>query len=339
MSSSLSATSPIASSVQLAALTFILIALSSASVLAKDEQEDEASEQVKQLSAMMQRRPVIKLNANMFQTFVGRQSFPREYSFVLMMNALSPLRKCDACLEAAKEFEILAESFMNSPQSQANKLFFGLVDFDESSEIFHELDILTAPCILYFDSKADYRAPEKLGIQQLGFGAEMVSMWVRGKTGFRIVIKRPTSIVKPIMLSVLVLTVLAILYFSRNSLDLLLDRKTWAFASVAMVFAMTSGQMWNQIRGAPLVQYSRSQMIIINNQTNAQFVLESYLVMLMNASIAIGMMLVTGALRNEGAKHKVFSFRAGIFMLTIAFGLLLSTFRLKSPSYPYSLLF
>lgn len=302
----------------------------------------DLDDQIQQLNELMERRPVIKLNVDKFKRFIGSQSVPRNYSFIVMMTALSPQRSCHICRQAHEEFLVTATSFRNSPYFESKRLYFGSVDYDEGSDIFNSLGINSAPCFLYFNEKGNFKNPDELNIQRLGFGADVISRWVAEKTGMSIKIIRPPNLSVPIMMGLLVMTVLAILYMSRNSLTMLFNRNVWAISAVAIVLLMTSGQMWNHIRGAPLMQRGRNQNNYIHSSSSGQFVVETYLVMLMNAGILIGVILMTDALKSGDridGKRKKFLARAGFVMMVLFFSLLLSIFRQKSYGYPYRLLF
>lgn len=51
-----------------------------------------------------------------------------------------------------------------------------------------------------------------------------------------------------------------------------------------IVFAMTSGQMWNHIRGPPLMTRNRqgTGMTYIHSSSGAQFVIETYIVIILS---------------------------------------------------------
>lgn len=304
--------------------------------------ENNLEDQIQQLNDLMERRPIIKLNADKFKRFIGSQSVPRNYSFIVMMTALSPQRSCQICRQAHEEFMVTATSFKNSPHFEAKRLYFGSVDYDEGTDIFNSLGINSAPCFLYFSEKGNFKKPDELNIQRLGFGADVISRWITDKTGMTIKIVRPPNMSVPIMMFIFGLTFCAILFMCRNSLGNIFNRNVWAISAVAIVLLMTSGQMWNHIRGAPLMQRGRSQNNYIHSSSSGQFVIETYLVMLINAGIAIGMVLMTDALKTGGGgdgKRKKFVARVGLFMTVFFFSLLLSIFRQKSYGYPYRLLF
>lgn len=82
---------------------------------------------------MSAKKPIISLNLNKFKEFV--KSPPRDYSFVIMFTAMAASRRCAICQAVNDEYQIVANSFRFS-QAVNDKLFFGMVDFDEGSDIF-----------------------------------------------------------------------------------------------------------------------------------------------------------------------------------------------------------
>ena len=90
-------------------------------------------ERVQQLVDLSLKRPVIRLNGEKFKSYIGTKSLPRNYSFVVMMTALSPQRQCQICRQASDEFNIVANSWRYSPLF-SSKLFFGVIDYDEGKD-------------------------------------------------------------------------------------------------------------------------------------------------------------------------------------------------------------
>lgn len=82
---------------------------------------------------MSAKKPIVSLNLNKFKEFV--KSPLKDYSFVIMFTAMAPSRRCAICQAAYDEYQIVANSYRFS-QAFTNKLFFGIVDFDEGSDIF-----------------------------------------------------------------------------------------------------------------------------------------------------------------------------------------------------------
>lgn len=85
----------------------------------------------------------MNLNFQKFKDLV--KSPPRDYAFIVMFTAMAPARRCAICQHVYDEYLIVANSFRFSPEYN-HKLFFGVVDFDEGSEVFQmvsvEYDIL-----------------------------------------------------------------------------------------------------------------------------------------------------------------------------------------------------
>lgn len=97
-------------------------------------------EKVQQLTDMTAKKSIIPLNVNKFKDYV--KSPPRDYSFIVMFTAMAPSRRCAICQHVYDEYLIVANSFRFSP-SYNNKLFFGMVDFDEGSDIFQMVSNFT----------------------------------------------------------------------------------------------------------------------------------------------------------------------------------------------------
>lgn len=68
-----------------------------------------------------------------------------------MFTAMAQQRQCMICRVASDEFHIVANSFRYS-QAYSNKLFFGVVDFDEGSDIFNLVSIDIKKNLNLFDS-------------------------------------------------------------------------------------------------------------------------------------------------------------------------------------------
>ena len=130
-----------------------------------------------------------------------------------------------------------------------------------------------------------------------------------------------------------------LLYLRRNNLEFLQNKTAWGTLALFFVFAMISGQMWNHIRGPPLVQKAQGGVAYIHGSSKGQFVLETYFVSMMYGLIAFGMILLTEAATGKGdvGKRRLLAIM-GLVLLTFFFSLILSIFRSKKTSYPYTFL-
>ncbi|XP_073252496.1 dolichyl-diphosphooligosaccharide--protein glycosyltransferase subunit TUSC3-like isoform X2 [Porites lutea] len=108
-----------------------------------------------------------------------------------------------------------------------------------------------------------------------------------------------------------------------------------------IVFAMTSGQMWNHIRGPPYAHRNpqTGQVSYIHGSSQAQFVAETHIVIVLNALYVAGMILLNEkALEVKEIGKRRFVVMVGLGLVVLFFSLLLSVFRSKYHGYPYSFL-
>ena len=67
------------------------------------------------------------------------------------------------------------------------------------------------------------------------------------------------------------------LYLRRNNLEFLQNKTAWGTLALLFVFAMISGQMWNHIRGPPLVQKTQGGVAYIHGSSQVRHrVLDTY---------------------------------------------------------------
>jgi len=314
-------------------LLLALAALASAS----DKKKDALADKVSQLVDLSTKKAVIKLNGNKFRDFV--KSAPRNYSIIVMFTALSASRQCAVCKQAADEYQLVANSYRYS-QLFSNKLFFAMVDFDEGPDVFQSMKLNTAPVFMHFPSKGKPKKLDSMDLQRVGFGAEAIGKWIAERTEVNIRVFRPPNYTGTVALLMLLSLVGGLLYLRRNNLEFLYNKTAWSLVALFFVFAMTSGQMWNHIRGPPFVQKGQNGGVsYIHGSSQGQFVLETYFVMMIYGLIVAGMIMLTeaGESKADVGKRKIFAV-VGLGLLAFFFSLILSIFRSKAGGYPYSFL-
>lgn len=314
-------------------LLLAIAALASAS----DKKKDALADKVSQLVDLSTKKSVIKLNGNKFRDFV--KSAPRNYSIIVMFTALAANRQCAVCKQAADEYQLVANSYRYS-QLFSNKLFFAMVDFDEGPDVFQSMKLNTAPVFMHFPSKGKPKKFDSMDIQRVGFGAEAIAKWIGERTEVNIRVFRPPNYTGTVALLMLLSLVGGLLYLRRNNLEFLYNKTAWSLMALFFVFAMTSGQMWNHIRGPPFVQKGQNGGVAyIHGSSQGQFVLETYFVMMIYGLIVAGMIMLTeaGESKADVGKRKIFAV-VGLGLLAFFFSLILSIFRSKAGGYPYSFL-
>ena len=174
-----------------------------------------------------------------------------------MFTAMNAQRQCAICKQASEEYQMVANSFRYS-QHFSSKLFFGMVDFDEGPDAFQVVNLNSAPVFMHFPAKGKPKKLDTMDIQRLGFGADAIAKWIQERTDVHIRVFRPPNYTGTLALLMLFVLVGGLLYLRRNNLEFLYNKTAWGILALTFVFAMTSGQMWNHIRGPPFVQKAQS---------------------------------------------------------------------------------
>lgn len=225
------------------------------------KKENLLAEKVEQLMEWSSRRSIFRMNGDKFRKFV--KAPPRNYSMIVMFTALQPQRQCSVCRQANEEYQILANSWRYS-SAFCNKLFFGMVDYDEGTDVFQQLNMNSAPTFMHFPSKGRPKRADTFDLQRIGFAAEQLAKWIADRT----------------------------------------DVHSY-----------------------------------IHGSSQAQFVAESHIILVLNAAITMGMVLLNEAATSKGdvGKRRIICL-VGLGLVVFFFSFLLSIFRSKYHGYPYSFL-
>jgi oligosaccharyltransferase complex subunit gamma len=111
----------------------------------------------------------------------------------------------------------------------------------------------SAPVFIHFPEKGKPKKMDTMDIQRVGFGADAIAKWIAERTDMQIRVFRPPNYTGTITLLILFAVTGGLLYMRRNNLEFLYNKTAWGLMALCFVFAMCSGQMWNHIRGPPLV--------------------------------------------------------------------------------------
>ncbi|XP_028923437.1 magnesium transporter protein 1 [Ornithorhynchus anatinus] len=319
-------------------VALLLLLLGAAPSEAQRKKEMVLSEKVSQLMEWTNKRAVIRMNGDKFRRLV--KAPPRNYSVIVMFTALQPHRQCVVCKQADEEYQILAHSWRFS-SAFTNKIFFAMVDFDEGSDVFQLLNMNSAPTFINFPAKGKPKRGDTYELQVRGFAAEQLARWIADRTDVNIRVIRPPNYAGPLMLGILLIVIGGLVYLRRSNLDFLANKNGWAFLALCFVFVMTSGQMWNHIRGPPYAHKNphTGQVNYIHGSSQAQFVVETHIVLLFNVGVTLGMIFLHEAATSamDIGKRKIMGV-VGIGLVVIFFSWLLSVFRSKYHGYPYSFL-
>ncbi|KAK6168370.1 hypothetical protein SNE40_020920 [Patella caerulea] len=299
------------------------------------KKEDSLSDKVSQLTEWNNKKSVIRLTGDKFRELV--KTPPKNYSVIVMLTALQSKRQCSVCKQANDEYLILANSWRYSQQF-SDRLFFTMVDYDEGPDVFQSLKLNTAPVFMHFPAKGKPKKGDTMDIHRVGFAAEQIARWVQERTDIQVRVFRPPNYSGTLALALLFSLIGGLLYLKRNNLEFLYNKTSWGIGALAIIFAMTSGQMWNHIRGPPLMHKNpqTGQMHYVHASSQGQFIMETYIVMLLNTAVVVGFIMLNEAhtMKSDGRKKRIMAL-VGLGCVAIFFSLLLSVFRSKYQGYPY----
>ncbi|XP_053434440.1 tumor suppressor candidate 3 isoform X3 [Nycticebus coucang] len=270
------------------------------------KKENLLAEKVEQLMEWSSRRSIFRMNGDKFRKFI--KAPPRNYSMIVMFTALQPQRQCSVCRQANEEYQILANSWRYS-SAFCNKLFFSMVDYDEGTDVFQQLNMNSAPTFMHFPPKGRPKRADTFDLQRIGFAAEQLAKWIADRTDVHIRVFRPPNYSGTIALALLVSLVGGLLYLRRNNLEFIYNKTGWAMVSLSY----------------------------IHGSSQAQFVAESHIILVLNAAITMGMVLLNEAATSKGdvGKRRIICL-VGLGLVVFFFSFLLSVFRSKYHGYPYS---
>lgn len=300
----------------------------------------DLAEKVRQLKDQSAKSYVLKLNNAKFREYI--KSPVKNYSFVVLFAAMASHRQCSICGFVHDEFELTAKSFRITHGGISDRLFFGFVDFDQNAEIFHMMNVNSVPAIIYFSAKRKLQMKtDMLDMQRYGYSAESMAKWLAEKSGIDFPIIRPPIFFGTAGLLILFFVGSIVIYFRTENFGVLNNRTLWGITAVAFCLLMTSGQMWNHIRGPPfLTRAPNGGLSYIHTSSHGQLIGETYIVFLLNAGITVTVIILIDNGYSDFCflKNKAFPLLC-MFVAGLFFNALLSIFKMKASNYPYRGLF
>uniref|UniRef100_G1TYN3 Magnesium transporter protein 1 n=1 Tax=Oryctolagus cuniculus TaxID=9986 RepID=G1TYN3_RABIT len=289
---------------------------------------------VNRLTKQAKKDGILRMSNTMFYYFVLEA--PRNYSVVVLFTVLDQFRTCTMCAPAAKEFQILVNSWRH-PSAFTNRVFFALVDYDESPEIFQMFQLRTVPKLFHFSAERTFAPDDISHVSEMGITAEQMAEWVAKKTKVSINVRRPPRYGR-LAVGVLVSLLGGSALLWSWSRKLVHSRVLWAVLALSFVIVMTSGQMWTRIKGASYGErnYHTGRIHYIARMNSLQFIPETYIISLFHACITLGVVLLDKAATcRMGAIKTTMLCVTGMCLVVIFLGWLLSVFKFKQPRYPY----
>ncbi|KAI9246783.1 hypothetical protein BY458DRAFT_484442 [Sporodiniella umbellata] len=297
----------------------------------------QADPKKSKLVSLVNEEGLVKLNSNSFDRFTEGK---RNYGMVVLLTALGPQFKCHPCRELDPEYKLISKSFQKNKNKQ--DLFFGHLDFNDGQSVYHKLQLVSAPNVLYFPPQKAGESKQfvRYDVTRSGMAAENIAEFLSKQTGYSVRAIRPLNYVKiggQLFLAVAAAAVLKLLY--RNLGFVFYNKTTWTAISILFVLVMTSGHMWNRIRAPAYFAPTQSGEInYIASGFSSQMGIESQIVSSIYGCLALcllGLIKMAPKLEDKNVQKFAIFLWIGCFMFV--FSVLLALFKIKNGSYPFKL--
>ncbi|KAG0272304.1 oligosaccharyl transferase subunit ost3/OST6 [Linnemannia exigua] len=310
---------------------------------AQPQQDSEAllQKKVSRLEAKASKnKGIIQLDSLAFEDVMAK---PRNYSMVVLFTAISPEFNCVPCQNFDPEYKMVAAGW--SKLANKSQLFFSVLDFKAGQAIFQKFGMNSAPSVLYFPASTSIShdpSQDRYDFGKSGFQAEPFAEWLQSRSGVKVKVQRPFDFMG---LAIKVLgtftAVFAAAVFAKKGRKIFSSKYFWSTVSLITIFVMISGHMWNQIRQPPYSVPNRDgRSGFIAQGFQNQFGLETQIVAVLYSLLTaatIGLIAVVPRIENPFGQRTAVWVCMGMF--TFTFSVLIQIFRIKNPSYPFTLMF
>lgn len=297
--------------------------------------------------AKSHRNKVITLNDQNYQEILGG---PRDYHLFVLLTSDSPQINCALCREFKPDFEIVSNSwFKEHPQGVSvdeetpKNIYFLSSEFMESRSFFEIFQLNNIPKVYYFppsqSSSPKNFINEKLEYQFFsGEHKELVKNWITELTGNQINIFIPPDYSRIIINAVATFVlVVSLKIFHKQALAFISSRYLWSAFSLIAVLLLTTGYMFNQIRGVPYVRDLGNGNIqyIVPGQQN-QFGVETQILSFIYGFLSL-LVVVLIKKAPEIKSPSIQFITVGILtgLIFVFYSIYLSIFDMKGTGYPY----
>ncbi|CAH9059465.1 unnamed protein product [Cuscuta europaea] len=209
---------------------------------------------------------VIRLTDSLLRRIVS-VSTPRPFSALIFFDALQLHSKKELSLPALKnEFSLLASSFLtNNPDSNVNgKLFFFVIEFQESQQSFAQFGVNSLPHIRIVPASATDLKQDSIQMDASDFSrmAESMAEFVESKTNLEIgPIHRPPIVSKMQVTFAVALVLISSPFIIKKFLSgntIFQDKYVWMAGAIFVYFFSVGGAMHNIIRKMPMFMADRN---------------------------------------------------------------------------------
>lgn len=304
--------------------------------------------ELQQLVKNQSKHKIIKVTDENYEQLL---SGPRDHHIVLFLSTTSSKITCILCNQFKPDFEIVADSYFQDYPDGVNNdelkdVYFMFSDFIDSRNLYGLFELSNIPKVFYFPpSKATSRKAflkEYIDYQFFqGDHKQLLASWLQSTTGNTFNIYIPVNYEKVAYNAIVTLIVVLLLVkFNGKIIRFLRSRQLWSGFSLISVLLLTTGYMFNQIRGVPYLRedIQGAGAYFANSQQN-QYGVETQILSFVYGALSLFFVILLKKLPELKNDQVRFIAVAIVSLLILVFySLLLGIFGLKGSGYPYKLL-
>ncbi|KAG5983996.1 hypothetical protein E4U55_006508 [Claviceps digitariae] len=286
----------------------------------------------------------IQLNDASYKTLT---TAPRDYSVAVVLTALESRFGCSLCREFKPDWDLIASSWTKGDKKQESRLLFGVLDFSEGRDTFLSLNLQTAPLLLLFPPTTGPHAvasdqPLRYDFSTGPSSPEIVHAWIARHLPGRPhpELKYPINYMKwASAITFLAGAVTAAVSAGPYIIPVIQNRNLWAAGSMIAILLFISGHMFNHIRKVPYVTGDgRGGITYFMGGFQNQLGLETQIIAAMYGVLSFcTIALATKVPRMTNGKSQSVAVLVWGAIMFLLYSILLSAFRVKNASYPFSL--
>ncbi|KAG5440621.1 hypothetical protein PCK2_000331 [Pneumocystis canis] len=247
---------------------------------------------------------------------------------------------CNLCKKLDPIFRLVARSrYKTHPKSE--ELFFGILDFSSSPEVFEQLQLTTVPVIMVYPATIGPNAlknskPRMLNIKDGDISSLWIAQAISQETNQPITIIQFFNYGKLFFYSFLTLLFAVFLKITHSFVFFIIVKKElW----LALILLFNSGYMYTRIRNIPFTGYDNNNPVYISRSFSSQYGVESQIVSIFYLILMLTIILLTIVIPKISNKRKQTTTAILLILFQfITFSFLINTFQIKNPGYPFKLL-
>ncbi|KAK2609341.1 oligosaccharyl transferase subunit ost3/OST6 [Conoideocrella luteorostrata] len=306
--------------------------------------EETSQQRFAQFTRISRLTTPIQLNDASYKSLTAS---PRDYAVAIVLTAQESRFGCQLCRDFKPEWELVSQSWTKGDRRQESRLLFGVLDFTEGRDTFLSLGLQTAPVLMLFPPTTGPHAVASVEPIRYDFNtgspsAEQVHAWLTRNLPDRPhpELKRPINWLKwASVLTFLAGAVTVTVSAAPYVLPIIQSRNLWAAGSMIAILLFTSGHMFNHIRKVPYVAGDgKGGITYFAGGFQSQLGLETQIIAAMYGLLSFcTIALATKVPRMTNSKSQSVVVLVWGAIMFFMFSFLLSVFRIKNASYPFSL--